>query len=266
MKTRNLFKAARLPAGYWILALACPQLLIAILLLPSAVAAGGCSPQQRSVLAGEGWSGLALKSNGTVWAWGYNPYGGLGDGTITDRHTPVQVSGLSGVVSVAGEGYSGLALKSDGTVWAWGDNFHGALGDGTTMERHTPVQVSGLCGVASVAGEIYSGLALKSDGTVWAWGDNTFGGAGDGTTTIRLTPGQVSGLSGVAAFDVWVDFSYGGGEAGTFNAPYDSLAVGASLIATNGTLHMKAGTSSETLTITKPMKIEPCGGAATVGR
>src|ERR1039458_3770174 len=76
MKTRNLFKAARLPAGYWILALACPQLLIAILLLPSAVAAGGCSPQQRSVLAGEGWSGLALKSNGTVWAWGYNPYGG----------------------------------------------------------------------------------------------------------------------------------------------------------------------------------------------
>src|ERR1035438_3043368 len=116
MKTSNLPKPARLPAGYQVLALACPHLLIGILLLPSSSSAGGCSPQQNSMLAGELSCGLALKSDGTVWAWGDNEDGelGAGDGTTTERLTPVQVSGLSGVVGVAGEYASGLALKSDG--------------------------------------------------------------------------------------------------------------------------------------------------------
>ena len=71
---------------------------------------------------------IALKSDGTVWAWGYNGYGQLGDGTMADRYAPVQVSGLSGVTAIAGGWFYTVALKSDGTVWAWGDNSSGQLG------------------------------------------------------------------------------------------------------------------------------------------
>ena len=87
---------------------------------------------------------IALKNDGTVWTWGYNYYGQLGDGTTTNRSTPVQVSGLSGVTAIAGGGNHTIALKNDGTVWTWGYNYSGQLGDGTTTDRNTPVQVAGL--------------------------------------------------------------------------------------------------------------------------
>ncbi len=142
---------------------------------------------------------MALKSDGTVWAWGYNDYGQLGDGTTTYRNAPVQVSSLSGVIAIAGGNDHSLAVKSDGTVWAWGDNHYGRLGDGTTTDRNAPVQVSSLSGIIAIAGGNFHSLSLKSDGTVWAWGNNGFGQLGDGTTTERHTPVKVSGLSGVIA-------------------------------------------------------------------
>ena len=155
---------------------------------------------------------LALKSDGTVLAWGGNVYGGLGDGSATTRYTPVQVSGLgagSGVIAIAAAEDHSLALKSDGTVLAWGGNVNGQVGDGSTTTRYTPVQVSGLgagSGVIAIAagGSVYTGssMALKSDGTVLVWGNNGNGKLGDGTTTNRNTPVQVSGLgagSGVTA-------------------------------------------------------------------
>ena len=125
---------------------------------------------------------LAVRNDGTVWAWGSNDSGQLGDGTHTDRATPVQVSGLAGVVAVAAGKYYCLALRNDGTVWAWGNNGYGQLGDGTTTNRDTPVQVSGLSGVVAVAAGLYHSLALTSEGTVWAWGDNTYGNLGIGTS------------------------------------------------------------------------------------
>ena len=148
-----------------------------------------------SVVAG-GWHSLGLTSYGTVWAWGRNTYGQLGDGSTTTRSTPVQVSGLSGVIAIAGGDIHSLALKSDGTVWAWGYNYYGQLGDGSTTTRSTPVQVSGLSGVIAIAGGGDHNLALKSDGTVWAWGDNTNGELGDGSTTTRSTPVQTLGAGG----------------------------------------------------------------------
>jgi alpha-tubulin suppressor-like RCC1 family protein len=88
-----------------------------------------------------GFHSYALKNDGTVWAWGWNLYGMLGNGTTTDSYTPVQVSGLTGITAIAGEYLHAIALKNDGTLWAWGPNNFGQLGDGTTTERHSPVQV-----------------------------------------------------------------------------------------------------------------------------
>jgi alpha-tubulin suppressor-like RCC1 family protein len=170
-----------------------------------------------AAVTGGMWHTIALKSDGTVWTFGYNEYGQLGDGTTTSRSTPVQVTGpggagfLAGVSAVAGGVFFTIALKSDGTVWAWGRNPYGQLGDGTVTDRNTPVQVTGpggvgfLSGVAAVAGGENHTIALKSNGTVWAWGRNQDGQLGDGTTTDRSTPVQVKGpggagfLSGVAA-------------------------------------------------------------------
>jgi alpha-tubulin suppressor-like RCC1 family protein len=160
---------------------------------------------------------LALKEDGTVWAWGRNTYGQLGDRTTTDRSKPVPVSGLSGVKAIAAGFNHGLALKTDGTVWAWGLNNRGQLGDGTTTMRNTPVQVknrplttnsrwskslqeSNLSGVKAIDAGLDHSLALMEDGTVRAWGSNGFGKLGDGTSgTDRHTPVQVKNLSGVQA-------------------------------------------------------------------
>ncbi len=142
---------------------------------------------------------VALKSDNTVWAWGCNDDGQLGDGTTTSRLTPAQVSGLTGVTAIAAGKDHTVALKSDGTVWAWGHNNDGELGDGTTTSRSTPVQVSGVTGVTAISVGYGHTVALKSDGTVWAWGYNYNGQLGDGTTTCKLTPAQVSGLTEIAA-------------------------------------------------------------------
>jgi len=130
---------------------------------------------------------LAIMSDGTLWAWGWNEYGQLGDGTATDRHRPVQV--LTDVVSVTAGVYHSLAIRSDGTLWAWGRNEYGQLGDGTATDRHKPVQV--LTDVISVSSRRHHSLAIKSDGTLWVWGWNEYGQVGDGTATDRHRPVQV---------------------------------------------------------------------------
>jgi alpha-tubulin suppressor-like RCC1 family protein len=144
---------------------------------------------------------LPLQS-GSVWAWGSNAFGELGDGTTTGRLTPVQTVGLTNAVAIVGGRDHSLALRSDGTVWAWGSNSIGQLGDGTATDRLMPVQVLGLAGVVAIAGSRSHTLALLSDGTVWGWGQNIEGQLGDGTNTNRATPVQVVGLSDVVAVAV----------------------------------------------------------------
>ena len=137
--------------------------------------------------------------NGSLWAWGYNGYGQVGDGTNADRQSPVAVSAAGTFVSIAAGNYHSLAARNDGTVWAWGRNTYGQLGDGTITQRDTPVQVPGITTAIAVAAHSDFSLALLSDGTLLAWGSNWYGQLGDGTTTDRHSPVPVTGLTGVTA-------------------------------------------------------------------
>lgn len=153
---------------------------------------------QVNKLSSGSYAGYALKTDGSLWSWGYDAYGQLGLGTTTDRHLPTQVSTLSGIVDLAGGYYSGYALKSDGTIWSWGRNDFGQVGDGTVLQKNSPVKVSGLTGVTGISGGYYAAYARKSDGTVWAWGGNGSGQLGNNSTATSSIPVQVSGLTNVA--------------------------------------------------------------------
>lgn len=163
-----------------------------------AFAVGTLRPKATRLVGGWYYS-LELRQNETVWGWGSNHRGQLGDGTTLQRNTPVRVMGLDNIESIAAANRHSLALKKDGTVWAWGGNDSGQLGDGSFTDRYTPVQVVGLTGVVAIAAGGIHSLALKQDGTVWAWGYNTTGELGDGTTIDRNTPVQVVGMTGVVA-------------------------------------------------------------------
>lgn len=124
----------------------------------------------KAIAAGDDHS-LALKNDGTVWAWGNNWHGQVGDGTDTDkRPSGSQVNGLSNVTAIAAGMAHSLALTKDGSVWAWGYNDDGELGDGTRKDHLTPTQIPGLSEVKAIAAGFHHSLALKEDGTVWEWG------------------------------------------------------------------------------------------------
>jgi alpha-tubulin suppressor-like RCC1 family protein len=145
-----------------------------------------------ATLASGGNHSLALRSDGTVWAWGSNSQGQLGDGTDTDRLTPVQVPGLTDFTALAAGDAHSLAVRRDGAVWAWGSNFYGQLGDGTTsLYRLAPAQVSRLTNITALAAGSTRSLALRSDGTLSAWGANGHGQLGDGTAGFSPVPLQV---------------------------------------------------------------------------
>ena len=175
----------------------------------------------------EFWGGgrhtMVLLADGSVWTWGSNVAGKLGNNQASanysdnsfDSYLPIQVHGpnnvgyLNSVIAVsAGEGHN-TALRSDGTVWTWGDNEFAQLGNGNTNNAWTPIQVNGLTNVVAISGRGYHTLALKSNGTVWAWGWNAEGQLGSGTTNLTLVPVQVSGLTNPAAISAgyWISLA-----------------------------------------------------------
>jgi alpha-tubulin suppressor-like RCC1 family protein len=156
-------------------------------------------PRSKSKMAAGKEHTVALKNDGSIWTWGQNDYGQLGDGSTTGSMIPLDVSGISGVVSTAAGGYHTVALKSDGSIWAWGRNDQGQLGNGSTEDQLVPVKVPTLSGIAAIEVGLYHTVALKKDGTVYSWGHNYHGQLGDGTTTPRTVPVQISGLSEIIA-------------------------------------------------------------------
>ncbi|MDP2157899.1 MAG: hypothetical protein Q8K68_09355, partial [Nitrospirota bacterium] len=164
--------------------------LTLIVALPSEATPRTLLTAKRQIAAGTHHT-VAVQSGGILWAWGWNSYGQLGDGTTTDRNAPVQIGSDNKWTAVAAGYYHTIALKSDGTLWAWGRNGNGQLGDGTTTQRTTPVQVGSDNKWTAVAAGYYHTTALKSDGTLWAWGRNFSGVLGDGTTTQRNAPLQI---------------------------------------------------------------------------
>lgn len=160
-----------------------------------------------SIAGGGGHHSLAVTNDGTLWAWGMNNHGQLGNGTTVSSNVPVQVTTLTDVVAVAQEWTNSIALKGDGTVWAWGYNAGGQLGTGDHVSSSVPVQVPGLSGITAIAGEGDHTIALRNDGTVWAWGSNTYGQLGNGTTNGSLVAVQVGQLSDVVAIAAGQYFS-----------------------------------------------------------
>jgi len=149
---------------------------------------------------------LALKADGSLWAWGNNQYGQLGVGDMyVNKHTPTRIGEDSDWATVStGYGHT-LALKADGSLWAWGYNNSGQLG-GTTEHSDTPTHIGEAENWAVVSAGSYHTAALKTDGSLWAWGNNSNGELGDGTTEERDTATLIDDDRN------WMAVSAGGGH------------------------------------------------------
>jgi alpha-tubulin suppressor-like RCC1 family protein len=136
----------------------------------------------------------AIKTDGTLWTWGWNAYGQLGDNTTTNRLTPVTTfAGGNNWKQVSCGSFHTAAIKTDGTLWVWGRNNNGQLGTNDTNGRTTPVQTSlGGTNWKQVAGGDFHTAAIKTDGTLWLWGLNSNGQLGTNDTNGRTTPVQTS--------------------------------------------------------------------------
>lgn len=165
----------------------------------------GCpaqAPASCTPIAAGGAHSLALRPHGTVFAWGANNFGQLGNGTNLGHSRPQLIPGLTNVVGIAAGYAHSLALRGDGTVWAWGSNTNLQLGFGSPGKapNEVPTQVPGLAGVVAVAAGAAHSLALKSDGTVVAWGNDDFGQLGIGSNPSSFAPPTaVTNLTGVVA-------------------------------------------------------------------
>jgi len=143
---------------------------------------------------------LALKSNGTLWAWGYNDGGQLGDNTVVESHVPKQVGSATDWVKFDAGYHHSLGIKTDGTLWAWGYNNEGQLGDGTVTARLTPTKIGSATEWKSVVAGDYHSVAVGDGLKVSTWGDNQYSHQlGDGTATDSSTPKQVFDLADTAA-------------------------------------------------------------------
>lgn len=163
------------------------QILILTLLFLSNLSFGQC---WTSISAGT-FHSVGLKSDGTIWGWGYNLDGQLGQGNFNNNYPiPTQIGNNNNWVKIFANGKSTMAIKSDGTLWAWGLNSSGQLGDGTTIKKNIPTQIGIDNNWSDIALGFAHTLAIKNNGTLWSWGTNVEGQLGTGIPS-SLIPQQV---------------------------------------------------------------------------
>ena len=157
------------------------------------IVAGGATWK---VVSAGGRHTCGIKSDDTLWCWGYDFSGQLGDdATPADQPTPVIVAGGSTWKALNAGNDHTCGIKSDNTLWCWGTDNSGRLGDGGFSDQYTPVVVAGGATWKAVAAG-YHTCGIKSDNTLWCWGDGTYGQRGDGSTTpTQATPVQESSAS-----------------------------------------------------------------------
>ena len=135
---------------------------------------------------------MALKSDNTLWGWGANYNGELGDGTYQIRPTISQIGTSSNWLKISTGTEHVIAIKTDGTLWAWGSNNSGQLGDGTTIKKNTPIQIGTDNDWQSVSTKGFTSFAIKNNGTLWGWGQNNISNVGLGFYSLNITvPTQV---------------------------------------------------------------------------
>jgi hypothetical protein len=151
----------------------------------------GVNSKWQSIAGGTAHS-LAVKNDGTLWAWGYNASGQLGDGTNASKWTPFKIGVDNDWKFVAAGDYHSLAIKTNGTLWAWGQNDIGQLGDSTKVQKNIPVQIgSGIKWQKATGGTSHS-LGMSTNGEIWAWGRNTDGQLGVGTNNDNQYPLKIA--------------------------------------------------------------------------
>ena len=164
---------------------------------------------------------VAIKNDGTLWAWGGNAVGGLGNGTASVYYSsPIQIGSLTNWKQVSTSGSHTMAIKTDGTLWGWGYNgAHGSLGvNSASTDYSSPVQVGSLTNWKQVSANYVTTSAVKTDGTLWTWGYNYSGSLGNGTTIHYSSPVQIGALTN------WSQVATGESSMAAIQAPDLELA------------------------------------------
>ncbi|MCB1397515.1 MAG: hypothetical protein H6898_16770 [Rhodobacter sp.] len=152
-------------------------------------------PVQIAQVAGGDRHTCAIDTAGQVWCWGYNNYGQIGDGTTTDRLTPVLVDGVTGAVALALGGTHSCAIDGEGQTWCWGDGGFGQLGNGPGLEQSlTPIVVPGMTRTVSISAGYRHVCGLQARGQLYCWGFGYAGQIGVGTTEDAMSPRRVRSL------------------------------------------------------------------------
>jgi alpha-tubulin suppressor-like RCC1 family protein len=214
----------------------------------------GTETNWQKVAVGQNHS-IALKTDGTLWTWGNNNSGQLGDGTIVNKNVPTQIGTATNWQNIDGGSGFTIATKTTGTFWAWGDNQYGQLGDGTIINKNTPTQIGSATNwnlISATGGHV---LATKTTGTLWAWGKNNFGQLGDGTLINRSIPTQIGSgtdwfaiaAGGEHSIAIKFDTSlwgWGNNSAGQVgNGTFNNLSIPTQLLVSTGWFVIKAGVS-----------------------
>lgn len=151
----------------------------------------GTANDWTEISAGNRFS-LAIKNNGTLWAWGWNNTGQLGDNTTVDQNVPIQIGTATDWLRIdAGDQHS-LGVKTNGTLWSWGNNTSGQLGNGNNTTSLIPIQIGTLTNWLLVSAGVNHSIATDNSNFLYTWGNNTNGQLGDGTNTSNNTPNAVS--------------------------------------------------------------------------